>query len=209
VVTCRLCRRTAAFAERNDGLHRAFAEAGHADDGGALVILQSTGDDFRRRGGAAVDQDYDRLAVGDVAGLGVIALGVVGMTAAGRHDLALGEEVVGDLHCLIQEAAGIVPEIDDIALEVGDLLLQFLDRLLEAAAIEKELTGFEAPKPPSSQNRRKRRGGAQKGSSITTLPPEAPKPRPQLTVQTMDTPVVKTAPVTTTAAARPRGPSHW
>ena len=44
---------------------------------GALVVLQRTGDDFRRARRAAIDQHHDRLAVGDVAAARVVALGVV------------------------------------------------------------------------------------------------------------------------------------
>jgi hypothetical protein len=51
-------------------------------------VLQRAGDDFGRRGRAAVDQHDDRQAVRDVARLGVVALGLVVLAAAGRDDLA-------------------------------------------------------------------------------------------------------------------------
>src|SRR5689334_3864676 len=64
----------AVGSERDDGLDRTLAERPRADDGGALVVLQCTGDDFRSRCRAAVDQDDDRLAVGRVTrtGLGTL-----------------------------------------------------------------------------------------------------------------------------------------
>src|SRR6185312_10557212 len=62
-------------AERNDRLHGALAERTRADDGRALLILQCTGDDFRRRSRTAVDQNDDLLAVRDVARPSVGTLG--------------------------------------------------------------------------------------------------------------------------------------
>ena len=51
---------------------------------------------------------------------------------ARQHDGALIEEGIGDGDGLVEQAAGIVAEIDDIALELRtDLLLQVLDRLLQ------------------------------------------------------------------------------
>ena len=110
--------RAVALAERDDGLHRALAERAGADDGRALVVLQRAGDDLGRRGRAAVDQDDDRLALGEVAGAGVEALGLVGVAAAGRDDLALLEEGVGHRDRLIEQAARIVAQVEHEALEL-------------------------------------------------------------------------------------------
>ena len=82
----------------------------------ARVVLQRAGDDFRSRSRSAIDQDDDRLAAGEVAGLGVVALRLVGMAAAGRDDLAALEERVGDRDRLIEQAAGIVAQVEDVAL---------------------------------------------------------------------------------------------
>ena len=83
-------RRRHGRAERNDGLHRTLAEGPGADDGRALVVLQRAGDDLGGRCRAAIDQHNDRLALGHVAGPGVEALGLLGVAAAGRNDLAAG-----------------------------------------------------------------------------------------------------------------------
>ena len=83
------------------------------------MILQGAGDDFGGRGRAAVDQDDHGLAVGDIALLRVEALGFVGMAAAGRDNFALVEEAVGDGNRLVEQAARIVAEIDDIALDLA------------------------------------------------------------------------------------------
>ncbi len=131
-------QRAVAASQRNDGLHRALAERARADDGRALVVLQCASDDFRRRGRAAIDQHDDRLALGQVARMRGAALGLLGVAAAGRHDLALLQERVGDGDRFLEQAARIVAEVDDVALElvtdlvreVGDLALQAFGGLL-------------------------------------------------------------------------------
>ena len=77
------------------------------------MILQRAGDDFRRRSRTAVDQDDDRLALGQVARAGVEALGLLGITAPGGNDLAPVQERVRDRNRLIEQAARIVAQIDD------------------------------------------------------------------------------------------------
>ena len=87
------------------------------------------GDDLGSRGRTAVDQHDDRLAVGEVAGLGVEALRLVGVAAAGRDDFALVEEGVGHRDRLIEQAARIVAQVDDVALDLvgADLGLELVD----------------------------------------------------------------------------------
>src|SRR6266516_7695488 len=68
-------KRPIAGAERSDGLHRALAERARADDGRAPVILQRTRHNFGGRGGAAIDQHDDRLALGEVARARIESLG--------------------------------------------------------------------------------------------------------------------------------------
>src|SRR5579864_327480 len=126
-------QRAIAAAERNDGLHRSLAERAGADQRRALVVLQRAGDDFRRRSRAAIDQDDERLALGEVARMRRAALGFLGVAAAGRDDLAALEERVGDRDRLLQEPARIVAQVDDVALDlVADLVLQIGDFLLQA-----------------------------------------------------------------------------
>src|SRR5499427_7628750 len=82
-------QRAIAAAERNDRLHRSFAERSRADEGGALLVLQGAGDDFRGRCRAAVDQDDQRLALDHDSVPRIEALRLFGIAAAGRYDLAL------------------------------------------------------------------------------------------------------------------------
>jgi hypothetical protein len=89
--------------------------------------------DFRRRGGAAVDQHHDRQAGHQVALAGVVALGLVLVPASGRHDLALVEEGVGHGDCLVEQAAGVVAQVEHQTLQlVAGLRLDLGDGLFEA-----------------------------------------------------------------------------
>src|SRR6185437_14190563 len=103
-------------ADRDHGLHRAFAEGAAAEERRALVVLQRARDDFRRRSRTAVDQDDDRLAAGDIAGMRVVAHRVFRIAAASRDDLAAFEEGVGDEDRLIEETAAVIAKVDDVAL---------------------------------------------------------------------------------------------
>src|ERR1017187_3979561 len=68
-------QRAVAGAKRNDGLHRALAERARADQRCTLVVLQRSGDDFGSRCRAAVDQNDQRLALGQIARMRGAALG--------------------------------------------------------------------------------------------------------------------------------------
>ena len=82
------------------------------------MVLQRAGDDLGGGGGAAVDHHDDGLAAREVALAGVVALRVLGVAAAGRDDLALVEEGVGDGDRLVEQAARIVAKVDHEALEL-------------------------------------------------------------------------------------------
>ena len=64
---------------------------------------------------AGIDQHDHRQAVRQVARLGVEALDVALLAAALGHDLALLEEGVADLDRLVEQAAGVGAQVDDIA----------------------------------------------------------------------------------------------
>src|SRR5262249_33430914 len=65
--------------ERVDGLHRAFAEALHADDERAVVVLERARDDLRGACGALVHEHDDRVARLGALGVGaeLVALALV------------------------------------------------------------------------------------------------------------------------------------
>src|SRR5690606_21766122 len=87
------------------------------------------GDDLRSRRRTAVDQHDQRLAVREVAGPRIMTLGVVRAAAAGRDDLAAFQEGVGDRDRLIEQAAAVVAQVDDVALQLvgGHLLVDLGD----------------------------------------------------------------------------------
>ena len=74
-------------------------------------------------------------ALGEVAaGLGVVALRVLGMAAAGGNDLALVEEVVRHRDRLVEQTAGVVPQVEHDAGElVARLGLKRFHRRPDAA----------------------------------------------------------------------------
>src|SRR6266851_1948517 len=126
-------QRAVAGAERDDGLHRALAERAGADQRRTLVVLQRAGDDFGGRCRAAVDENDQLLALGQIARMGGAPLGFLGVAATGRDDLATLEEGVGNGHRFFQQAAGIVAQVDDIAFQlVADLRRQVADFPLQA-----------------------------------------------------------------------------
>jgi hypothetical protein len=115
-------------AQRDHGLHRALAEAGHADQLGAMAVLQGAGDDLGRRGRAGLISTTMGRPFSRSPGLGVVALDVARIAAALADHLAAVEEQVRDAHGLVEQAAGIVAQVEDQPLHVGVLGLQLADR---------------------------------------------------------------------------------
>src|SRR5665213_3223770 len=98
------------------------------------MILQRAGYDFRGAGRAAIDQNDQALSLRDVSGMGIEPFGVIRRAPAHRENFAALEEIARDRDSLIQNAAAIVAQIDDIALDPGaDLFLQRRYRGLQTA----------------------------------------------------------------------------
>ena len=108
-------QRAMAGTERDDGLHRALAERTGADQGRPLVIMQGAGHDLRGGCRTAVDQNDERLALGEIAAVRREALGFLGPAAPGRDHLAARQERARDRDGLIEQSAGIVAEVEHIA----------------------------------------------------------------------------------------------
>src|SRR6185312_14481022 len=88
--------------------------------------------DFRGRGRAAIDQHDHLLSVGDVAQSRVGPLRLLDIAAPGQHDRTPVEKIIRHGNRLVEQAAGIVAEIDDVALELrADRLLQIANRLFQ------------------------------------------------------------------------------
>src|SRR6476661_205327 len=98
------------------------------------MVLQRAGHDLGRGGRRTVDQHDHWLALGQIASLRVEDLRFLGIAAAGGDDLAALQEGVGDQHRLVETAAAIIAEVDDIALDLvdADLGIDLLDALAQA-----------------------------------------------------------------------------
>ena len=82
-----------------------------ADDDGAAVVLQRSGDDLRCRGTELADEDDHRAVVADV---GVVILQHLLALAAvdDLHHRALLNEQAGQFHCLGQQAAAVAAKVE-------------------------------------------------------------------------------------------------
>ena len=130
VVASRGEPKSTVSTEGHDGLNRPLAERTRPDDGGALLVLERAGHDFRCGCRSTVDENHDRLAIGDIARLGGGPLRLLDVATFRQHDRTSIEEIVADLDSLIEKTARIVAKVNDVtfdglaslALEIGDLL---------------------------------------------------------------------------------------
>src|SRR5205085_8405342 len=119
-------RQARAVGEVEDPLHEALAEGYLADDEAAPVILNRPGDDLRGRGRVAVDEDDERVIYGVVERV-LVDVVVILVAAAHRDDgLAAPDEAARHLDRLVEQAAGVVPEVEDELLHA--LVAQILER---------------------------------------------------------------------------------
>ena len=126
------------------GLYGTLAERWRADDGGALVILQGAGDDFRGGSGASIDQHHQRHGFQRGRQLGQrVSLGArrrIEFAAAIKHLLRLRQLALGgNDHGITRkkccrhtdsarhDATGIVAQVQHQALELGVLRIQRVD----------------------------------------------------------------------------------
>ena len=119
-------------------MNRSFAEAGGAHDHRALVVLQRAGDDLGSRSRAAVDQHYHRDLQGvdrQVADEVVLAaaqiilrvddelvFGVRDAAIGGGYQRPSGQEGGGNTDCRVEQAAGVVTQVEDEPLERAGLI---------------------------------------------------------------------------------------
>ena len=102
------------------------------------MVLQRASHDLAGRSRPGVYQDDDRQAFGDIAPedrLGLVTDRFAACPAALRHDLAVGQEEVGQCHCLVERSARVGTQVEH---ETGQaarcLLLQVLPRGEDVAA---------------------------------------------------------------------------
>ena len=107
-----------AVGEFAGDVDAALAEGGGAGDGGAPVGFDGAGEDFAGAGGVFVDQRYHRNVFGGAAAAGFVVVAVV-LGVNFVKDGAAVQEQAGDIHDRLQQAAGVVAEIQDEAPAAG------------------------------------------------------------------------------------------
>ena len=112
-------RQAGVLAQVIDRLHQAFAKGGLADDEGAVVVLQGAADNLRGRSRSAVDHHHDGKALAAVAVRRCIIPVWKGAPALADDALPLGEQMVADLDRLVEQSAGIAPQVEDQPLQVA------------------------------------------------------------------------------------------
>jgi hypothetical protein len=120
--------------ELDQALHRALAVAALADHDRAAVVLQRARHDLRGRGREAVDEHEDRHVRRDHGLLPRVELLGLAQRALRRHDQgALGQEQAGDVDGLVEQATGVVAQVEHERLHAAvehldQRLAQFLAR---------------------------------------------------------------------------------
>ena len=84
------------------------------------MVLQSPRHDFRGRCRAAVDQNHNRFALGQIAQRCVEPIPVFGVAAACADDFACVQERIGHFDRLCQQSARVVAQIDYEAVHIVD-----------------------------------------------------------------------------------------
>ena len=116
----------ADVAQRHDGLHQALAERRLAHDQRPVVVLQRAGHDLAGARAVARGQDHEGHARPGALRLGDVVRLVAPRAAPGEdHELALLQEEVRHRERLVEEAPGVVPDVEDeggrpLALEVAE-----------------------------------------------------------------------------------------
>src|SRR5262249_17114322 len=111
------------IVEREDGLNRAFAEGLGADHDRAALVLQGARHDLAGARSPALHQ-YDQRVVVNPRLLGrEELLFLVLPTTQGVHDHAAVEEFIRNFHRLLEQAAGIVAQVQDQTLDVTFVFL--------------------------------------------------------------------------------------
>src|SRR5262249_4579775 len=102
-----------AAVEVEQRLHETLAERGVANDDGSIMVLQRARDDLRSGRRVLIRQNDERNIRSRRLFTRVVHLRLGVSSADARDLLALLEEEIADRERLIEEATGVVPEIED------------------------------------------------------------------------------------------------
>jgi hypothetical protein len=89
-----------------------------AHNQGAVVVLQSSADDFRGARRVAVDQHYHGVFLAAVAASHVVALFAGSAPIVINDELVLREKVIRNVDRFLQQTAGIVSQVEDQPFQV-------------------------------------------------------------------------------------------
>ena len=121
--------------ERQNRLHRSFAEGLRAENHRALLILQRARDDFAGARAAAVDQHHHRIVIEILLLVREVFLLLIFLAPLRVDDQPAVEKIVRNLHRLVQQSARIVAQVEHDSLELAVVLrFELVDRLLHSLA---------------------------------------------------------------------------
>src|ERR1700674_1035912 len=113
-------RQAGAVRQGKDGLHQSFSKAGFAYDESAVGVLDGAGHNLRSRCGPAVHQHHQRIIFALIAVPRVERLGGLRASALRDDHRSLLQEFVSHAYGLIEQPAGISPQVKDQAFEFAE-----------------------------------------------------------------------------------------
>ena len=126
-----------AVAQRKDGLHSGLPETRLTDQNGAVVVLERSGDDLRRAGCLAVDENREWNIVTRIRNRGRKGLLLESPAPQADDAFPCGQKQGGDLDARLQHSAAIASKVEDQALERGGAeVVEFGAQLLGGADVE-------------------------------------------------------------------------
>ena len=133
-------RQASIFRQRIHSLHQTLAKRDFARDQPAVVVLNRSGNNLRRRSGEPVHQNHQRIILPAVAMLRHVTL-LGGSAPMMRDDeLTFLQELVGYANAFAQQSAGISPQIQNQPFEIAKLVQRlgnlFFRRLVEAGDVQ-------------------------------------------------------------------------
>src|SRR5690606_36052871 len=96
--------------QRKVRLHGSLAVGVATDDDTPLVVLDGGGEDLACRGTVLVDQHHQRHLPGPIV-VRLLEGVVLGRAPLSSNDVAIGDELIGDQNCLVQQTPRVAPQV--------------------------------------------------------------------------------------------------